>query len=599
MIKKYGKTLLHFCFILLLVALLLGTFLYHRKAAPVTCQPLTLEGQFSVGDETWQPLQIGTLPTPREGTLTVQGHFDRTMGKEWQLHLLLDHLEYSLSVNGELISASDGWDWKSSHDTCNKSWVTIPMPTITKEDTVELQLRSNHRISTASAYRTALSSFYSGDTTGLHTLLQVQAAPLWIIGLLVCLLAVIILGTSLACSLLGVPTSYRLWTLGFVALCLGSYTCLDSADLALYADLQPLLTCGRLICLLLGALEVHIFLARELTGWRQKAAKISLYIHIAFVLSLLALSFVRHILPYDLVLPWGMFQLLLTVVLLLCCGYEATASPRRHRAGLAFVLVVLLCTLAELTGSLFPGFPHGWLLKLLPVVLGPVLFIILLRQGIRFATDNGQKANRADALAVELENSRILLAMNQIRTHFIFNILNAISGMCKYDPAKADRTVVLFARFLRTNIDIMQTDTPVTFSTALRHMEDYITLEQVRFGERLNFVTDIEEDYFCLPPLVLQPLVENAIKHGLSNKPEGGTITLRTWVEGNDVCVSIHDDGVGFDMTQPLREGSVGLQNVRFRLQHIMHGTLALDSAPGEGTTATIRIPLEEATACM
>ena len=263
------------------------------------------------------------------------------------------------------------------------------------------------------------------------------------------------------------------------------------------------------------------------------------------------------------------------------------------------MFVVLLSMLAELGGSLSPSFPHGWLPKLLPTLLSPVLFVVLLQQGIRFAADNGQKASRADALATELENSRILLAMNQIRTHFIFNILNAISGMCKYDPAKADRTVVLFARFLRTNIDIMQSDTPVTFSSALRHVEDYIVLEQIRFGDRLNFVTDIEEDYFCLPPLVLQPLIENAIKHGLSNKPEGGTITLRTWVDDNDVCVSVHDDGVGFDPTQPPRTGSVGLQNVRFRLQYTMNGTLTMDSAPGEGTTATIRIPLEEATKCM
>jgi sensor histidine kinase YesM len=145
----------------------------------------------------------------------------------------------------------------------------------------------------------------------------------------------------------------------------------------------------------------------------------------------------------------------------------------------------------------------------------------------------------------------------------------------------------------------MQSDVPVPFNTALRHVEDYIALEQIRFGDTVHFVTDIEEDFFALPPLVLQPLVENAIKYGLNPKPGGGTITLRTRIEGDDVCVSVHDDGMGFDPSLPVRDGSVGLQNVRFRLKHVMNGSLSIDSAPGEGTTATIRIPLEEATKCM
>ena len=243
----------------------------------------------------------------------------------------------------------------------------------------------------------------------------------------------------------------------------------------------------------------------------------------------------------------------------------------------------------------FPAFPRG--IVIVPVFLA--LFFLLLGRSLYLIATNHQKAGQAEQLALDLENSRILMAMNQIRTHFIFNVLNAISGMCKYDPEKADRTVVRFARYLRTNIDIMQSDVPVIFNAALRHVEDYIALEQIRFGDTVRFVTDIEEDYFALPPLVLQPLVENAIKHGLNPKPGGGTITLRTRIEGDSVCVSVHDDGVGFDPKLPARDGSVGLQNVRFRLEHIMHGSLTMDSAPGEGTTATIRIPLEEATKCM
>lgn len=184
--------------------------------------------------------------------------------------------------------------------------------------------------------------------------------------------------------------------------------------------------------------------------------------------------------------------------------------------------------------------------------------------------------------------------MSQIRTHFIFNVLNAISGMCKYDPDKADKTVVRFARFLRSNMDIMEEDKPVPFERALEHVEDYVALEEVRFGGRIEFVTDIEVSRFKLPSLILQPLVENAIRHGLLPKPDGGMIVLRTRTDGKNIMISIEDEGVGFDTEQPAKEKSVALKNIRFRLENMVNGRLDVQSCPGQGTKVTITIPCQE-----
>lgn len=194
----------------------------------------------------------------------------------------------------------------------------------------------------------------------------------------------------------------------------------------------------------------------------------------------------------------------------------------------------------------------------------------------------------------QIVQARVSTMMSQIRSHFVFNILNAISGMCKYDPEKADNTIVCFARYLRTNINIMEEDGPVPFRMAMQHLEDYVALEQVRFGERIHFVKDIQEDRFMLPLLILQPLVENAIKYGIKPKPEGGTVTLRTWAEEKLICISVEDDGIGFDVDKMPSSGSVGIKNVSFRLEQIMHGQLDIQSVPGKGTTVTISIPREE-----
>ena len=126
-------------------------------------------------------------------------------------------------------------------------------------------------------------------------------------------------------------------------------------------------------------------------------------------------------------------------------------------------------------------------------------------------------------------------------------------------------------------------------------MEDYILLEQIRFGDQIRFRTDIQTEHFLIPPMLMQPLVENAIQHGLNPRPGGGTITLRTREEEDWIRVEISDDGVGFDPERPAGRQSVGIRNVRFRLEHMVGGRLELKSIPGQGTTATILIPKKEA----
>lgn len=196
---------------------------------------------------------------------------------------------------------------------------------------------------------------------------------------------------------------------------------------------------------------------------------------------------------------------------------------------------------------------------------------------------------------IQIVRSRATTMMSQIRSHFVFNILNAISGMCKYNPEKADETVVCFARYLRSNINIMEDDSLITFHTDLRHLEDYIALEQIRFGDKIQLETDITVEQFMLPPLILQPIVENSIKHGLTPKPTGGTITLRTRETDKAIVIVLEDDGVGFAMEELEKRGSVGLRNIRFRLQTMMNGKLDIQSEIGKGTVSTITLPKEKA----
>lgn len=229
----------------------------------------------------------------------------------------------------------------------------------------------------------------------------------------------------------------------------------------------------------------------------------------------------------------------------------------------------------------------------LNMILSAILIYMLI-EAFEFMAIYFEQKNLLEEKENQLMQNRMAVMMSQIRSHFVFNILNAISGMCKYDPEKADETIVRFSRYLRNNIDIMQDDNMMPFEVALQRLEDYVVLEQVRFGERLEFVTDLKVTDFMLPPLILQPLVENSIKHGISKKKGCGTILLSTWKEDGCIKICIDDDGVGFDMRELDKETSVGLRNIRFRIHHLLNGTLTFKSEINKGTKAIISFPEKE-----
>ena len=116
----------------------------------------------------------------------------------------------------------------------------------------------------------------------------------------------------------------------------------------------------------------------------------------------------------------------------------------------------------------------------------------------------------------------------------------------------------------------------------------------MRFGDLVEFGEDLEAIDFLLPPLTVQPLVENAIKHGLTIPGKKGTVCLSTRREPAAICICVEDDGVGFDTQKTDEAASVGIRNIRQRLQYMADATLTIESTPGQGTKAVIRIPTKE-----
>ncbi len=192
----------------------------------------------------------------------------------------------------------------------------------------------------------------------------------------------------------------------------------------------------------------------------------------------------------------------------------------------------------------------------------------------------------------ELSEMRTRLMLSQIQPHFVYNTLTTIAYLCRKDPENAEKLTNRFSEYLRTNINFLSGRGKVSFEEELQNVQNYLAIEKYRFKDRLQLHYDIQVRNFALPLLTVQPMAENAVKHGITKKEDGGNLWLTTRLQQDTVCIEIRDDGVGFDV-DVVRDDDrlhVGLTNVEKRVRDA-GGTLTIQSTPTVGTTVTIMLP--------
>ena len=199
------------------------------------------------------------------------------------------------------------------------------------------------------------------------------------------------------------------------------------------------------------------------------------------------------------------------------------------------------------------------------------------------------------AMERKLQESQISIMLSQIQPHFLYNTLNSIYQLCETNPMRARILVNSFSEYLRNNLSSLEEHRLIPFKTEIEHINTYLDIEKVRFEDTLEIEYDIKCIDFSLPVLTVQPIVENAVKHGTSKKRGGGTVMISTDENKESYIIKISDTGCGFDPTQPKNDGKkhIGIENVRQRLFNMCGGTLSIESEVGKGTIATIIIPKE------
>ena len=226
-------------------------------------------------------------------------------------------------------------------------------------------------------------------------------------------------------------------------------------------------------------------------------------------------------------------------------------------------------------------------------VLGVMTVVIVLPICLLFFNANDELEK--DVLRHEKEQTelRVSAMISQMQPHFLYNSLAVIAALCEEDPKLAAKATNAFSDYLRENINFANKCDPISFSEELSHIKIYVWLERLRFPNKLNIEYDIKCTAFPVPALSVQPMVENAIRHGICKTKEGGTVKICSFKSDQCYTVKVSDDGAGFDVSQGTSDGRqhLGIENTRYRIREMVGGSLDIVSAPGKGTTVTITIP--------
>ena len=575
-----------------------------QQSVMATPLRLNFEGEYSFdGGTSWEVLTVDSDLSTERGDLMLRGHFDYDMPENAVLYIYRDHFGITSKVNeqtfymtiqAQILTMGEAGE-KYHADTCGREWQMLMFAKgLAQTDTIEFHLQKMHDHIEADAYRNFLNSCYMGPTDSviLEEYLQPQVTPWIVLGILFLIAAIMMLGAAAAAAVLQTSVMRELSKLGFLLLFAGGYLILDTVTLSFWSETQVFNTYARQICMMLAVYWMELGIRDGMTGMRRTIAKVVLGASLVLNVVLIVPSFLGMWAIYDTAFVWAAAQVVFAVVLLgVSVGELLKGSGKKYlNRGTCIVLpVTLLLDIASVGSSMYS---HGTCTK----CAFAALFVVHGFCALKRILIDYQGARRAKKLEKELEESRITSLLSQMQPHFVHNILNVIYYMCGKDPAAAQAAISKFSDHLRNNLEAVSQKELITFRKEMDHIRTYLELEQIRFGDELLVVYDIEEDSFLLPVLSVQPLVENAVKHGIAKKRGGGTVTIASRQVENAYQITVTDTGAGFEVDRYMEDGKVhvGLVNVRQRLCSRMKATLDIVSEPGEGTTVTITIPKEK-----
>lgn len=566
------------------------------------------EGEYRIGDGLWTPYIPGKHIPAHQGDITLQGTFRFYIDPEntyvdlplsgTSLTFFLDHIGATITEPGQPPHVCDAENPLFGHSSCGRFWSNHTFSTDGSQP-ITIVLHNPHGFGNARSIDTFFENISIYNPMLFEWELESRAPIQRAFALIFVLSACLALGIAIFSFMLHTYLSTCAFLLSMIFLSAGINFFFSTVNISLWSGSAPLNT---------AIIGISIFLYMQLvmcliTFFAEGAAKKicrGACVFMALVCSgLLLIPVLTDIHFYDTWIVWITTQSISSLIISGCLVHSLLTQKTNKRYFLLFGLAVMAAFFLDIAAAVFGWWQNTLFSKYIFAILYVLTFITLLYivpRNILSATRAQELETEKRILDAQLKENQIALMISQIQPHFLYNTLGAIRELCRQAPEEARSALDDFAFYLRGNMDSLSANSPIPFTRELEHIQTYLNLEQMRFGEKLNVVYDLQWKDFSLPPLTLQPIVENAVKHGLFHREHGGTLTVSTRTDGIASIITISDDGIGFDpgclTTNTDGRSHIGIKNVTTRLESMANGTLSLDSTPGVGTTVTITIPL-------
>lgn len=593
--NKYIKIAAIIMPVLLAVICLVLVVRNDNQASMPVPMNLVFTGEYSYDGDNWYQYNEECDISALDGDVIVKGHFDTEIFEGVILNFYRNHIGVSMYVNGEQVYMDAPTEIKNygkdlMPSMCGKQWEQILCPAITVEDEVEFRLINYHKYGNKEAYKEFLSTFILAplDNAVLESYLKPYINPFEIMGTVFLIVGLMFLGSAVYAAVFRSEIANRLFKMGIMMLLMGGYTVLDVMMVYFTDELLVMRTYGGQLCLMLGVYFVGIIVCDAIKEKHKKVAE--MVIGISGIINILLISLVisGRVLLYDTKLIWQCTQSVVSLILIAFCLLELRKEKPKRIELFAYVLIHS-AILLDFIGVGYHIYYSGICFK----VASMIMLLIFFYRGIKQIVMDYQASVKNQKMKEELENSRITVMLSQIQPHFLYNSLTSVMDLCDRDPKQAKAAIADFAGYLRGNLSSLKSENLISFGTELEHIEKYLRLEKLRFQDELEVVYDIQTREFMLPALSVQPLVENAVKHGVGQKIGGGTVTISTSETEEDYIICVTDDGVGFTEGEYVDDGGthIGIENIKQRLDMIINARVEIESKKGEGTKACVLIP--------
>ena len=574
-----------------------------NQAEPALVAQVYFDGEYRVADGPWQKIVKGNHIPSTKGDVTLRGNFHMlTPDGEYvgvycgdtPIALYTDHISLTFYEGENEPYVIDMENPLFGDSACGVGWSAYPLANAS-EKPIEILIHNPHNFGNETAIDELLSNMALWSGLDFEKGVLERGELQRNIGLLFIIVSLLFVGTALFSTLIHVKNSKIIWLLGIVILFAGTYMCYSADGVSFWSESivsnTTMLGCSMMFYMLFLLMAiVHLLKGTKKIGTITVAALGSISA-VFLVLPILTDTFF-----YDTWRYWAASQILANMILLGCLIREFFTAKGKARFIYVCSILPLISFEIDVVMIDLGIWNTGVSSKYIFIVFFVVAMVMVLKiipNNINALTKAKELETEKKILNAELAESRISTMMSQIRPHFIYNTLGSIEQLCELDPPKAGALVHNFAKYLRGNFGELDNPKPILMSQEMEHVHYYISIEHVRFPD-MTFSFEMRSGDFSLPALTVQPLVENAIKHGLMKLQKGGSIRVISYETDTDYCICVEDDGVGFDTSELLDEKKhIGIRNIRDRLKVMVGGTLEIESAQGVGTKVLITIPKE------